>query len=183
MLFLGRLTPSGIIVQGHDAEGVECPDGQARNGSSRASRRSVCGRLESGWAKSWQWRKRQGDSDLEALKYIDNSTAFPELYHDYCFCLNYFCSKKLLYITVSNPGSGKCRNSPIQLLLNILHPLRQLLCLIAINFGLQHRLELLQRVFQTPQGLEDHAIQFGLFELRLLLRCYQPTIFIYITHR
>ena len=79
MLFLGRLTPSGIIVQGHNAEGVECPDGQARDGSSRASGRSVCRGLESGWGKGWQWRERQGGSDLEALKYTKNSTAFPGL--------------------------------------------------------------------------------------------------------
>ena len=79
MLFFGRLTPSGIIVQGHDAEGVECPDGQARDGSARPSGRSVCSGLESGWGKGWQWRERQGDSDLEALKYTDISTTFPEL--------------------------------------------------------------------------------------------------------
>lgn len=76
MLLLCRLSTAGILFQGYHSKGLGRSHRQAGYRSAWAPGRGLCGRLESRWTKSWQWRQGQGDSNLAELEGVDSRVLY-----------------------------------------------------------------------------------------------------------
>lgn len=68
MLFLRRFPSSGVVIEGHDIEGVGSAYRETSHGPPGAQRRGIRGGLEPGRGEGGQRRERQGGANMEELR-------------------------------------------------------------------------------------------------------------------